>query len=257
MLKTKKLKRIWINGNRRNKIAIKTARKAVKLLQSRNVTLGVDGSFFRFRNKIELGEADAVLVFGGDGSLLHAVRGMKKQLPVLGINCGKFGALMAVDAEGIESRLARIVDGKYSVEKRSRLSIRADNGKELLGLNEVLLGPLEFGKIMRFELFVDGKKRFYEESDGLIIATTSGSSGHCYSAYGKRLDARERKFSVVSLNSFARRVKPFVVSDRVKIGARLHDKGQMLVDGKVWRTVKRMLKVEKARESALFIKAKR
>jgi len=170
------------------------------------------------------------------------------------VHCGKVGALMKLMACDASGKIAAIAQGKYSIEKRTRLQVLVHGKKPIYAMNELLLGPTEFGKIMAFEFWMNGKKIFSEESDGLIVATATGSTGHAYSAGGKKLKPKEKKLSVVSINSFNRKQKPFVAGPKASITVKVQGKSQIVADGQVKANAGKTIRVKIAKQPALFIK---
>lgn len=134
-------------------------------------------------------EADLVIVFGGDGSILRAARQMgARQLPVLGVNLGKLGFLADIAPEEFENALPQVCAGKGRVEEHLMFECRLmRDGKvaaERLALNEVavLAGP-PFA-MLNVDLYVDAELATTYSCDGLIVSTPVGSTAHSLSAGG-------------------------------------------------------------------------
>ena len=106
----KKIKRIAITGRIAKSTAVSTAKKVIKLLERKKVAFWVD-EFFPVQKEVKplnSIKADMVLVFGGDGTMLHAFHELKRNVPVLGINCGARGTLMALTAANAKKELSKI-----------------------------------------------------------------------------------------------------------------------------------------------------
>ncbi len=132
---------------------------------------------------------DLVIVVGGDGSMLNVAKFIASdQVPVIGINRGKLGFLTDVLPNEIETNIADVLNGNYSVEKRFLLDVVARRGatEHNLGaaLNDVVLHPGKAAQMIEFELFVDDKFVYSQESDGLIVATPTGSTPMPYQPVG-------------------------------------------------------------------------
>jgi len=143
-------------------------------------------------------QADYVIVFGGDGSILRAARQMgKKQFPVIAVNLGKLGFLADISPQELEGVLSLAEHSRLPVVDHLMLSSElVAQGSVLvqsLALNEVAIlnGP-PFG-LLDVELWVDGDLATVYSGDGLILATPVGSTAHSLSAGGpilrKDLDA--------------------------------------------------------------------
>ena len=109
-------------------------------------------------------------------------------VPVIGVNRGKLGFLTDILPDEIESKIDDVLSGSYSVEKRFLLDIflLKDGDREHLGsaLNDVVLHPGSAAQMIEFELFIDDTFVYSQESDGLIIATPTGSTAYALSAGG-------------------------------------------------------------------------
>jgi NAD+ kinase len=146
-------------------------------------------------------QADIVVVFGGDGSILRAARQMGyNQLPVVGVNLGRLGFLADIQPEDLDEVLPQIVAGEYRVVRHLMFecSVQRD-GKEAsrtLGLNEaeVLAGP-PFSMI-EVQLYVDAILATTYSCDGLIVSTPVGSTAHNLAAGGPIMQKSLQTFVV-------------------------------------------------------------
>lgn len=131
---------------------------------------------------------DLVIVVGGDGSMLNVAKYIvEDQVPVIGINRGRLGFLTDILPDALEAGIDDVLNGNYSVESRFLLDVSAScEGEEHLSsaLNDVVLHPGKAAQMIEFELFVDGKFVYSQESDGLIVATPTGSTAYALSAGG-------------------------------------------------------------------------
>lgn len=134
-------------------------------------------------------EADLVLVFGGDGSILHVARRLgRNPLPVLGVNYGRFGYLADVEPDELAQGLRRWLAGDFTVVPRSRLSVRVRGAggarEESLALNDVVVARSQIGRMLDVDVRIDGRPALGISGDGLIVATSTGSTAHALSAGG-------------------------------------------------------------------------
>ncbi len=136
---------------------------------------------------------DLVIVVGGDGSMLNVAKFVASdQVPVIGINRGRLGFLTDILPEELEEGITAVLDGNYSVDSRFLLDVAArpnldkNSPEQFQGsaLNDVVLHPGRAAQMIKFELFVDGKFVYSQESDGLIVATPTGSTAYALSAGG-------------------------------------------------------------------------
>ncbi len=209
---------IGVVGNYANALAKKRALHACKLLEKAGVAYAVDRGFTPGKHSIDIDEfqVDLTLVFGGDGTMLYAARHAKTKAPLLGVNCGEKGYLMGWKFQEFDRDLADILQGKFRVEERQRL--QAVSPRNLPpALNEYLLVPKQPGHYVEFDLKVDGKLVWNDASDGLLVVTPTGSTGHALSALGSQISPEARVIEVVSMNSMDRARRPLIVGDHCKI----------------------------------------
>ncbi len=137
-----------------------------------------------------LGElCDLIVVIGGDGSLLGVSREVaRSKTPVVGVNRGGLGFLAAISPDALEADFAKIWAGAYIIEDHFLLEaeIWRDGQCELASnaLNDVVVHPGSMARMMEFELWVDGEYVYDQRSDGLIVASPTGSTAYALSAGG-------------------------------------------------------------------------
>jgi NAD+ kinase len=145
--------------------------------------------------------ADAVLVLGGDGTMLdYSVRAAEKHKPAIGVNLGHLGFLMALERTEIE-KLALLAEGKFSVESRMLLDAQILlDGKVLHSqriLNDIVVASGVRSKIAEFSLSCTPEGRLDYRADGIIVATPTGSTAYYFSAGGPVIDPTASIFSVM------------------------------------------------------------
>lgn len=132
---------------------------------------------------------DCVLVLGGDGTLLRAARDfIDYNIPFLGINLGTLGYLAEIDKNSICQALDQLFADKYTIENRMMLKgIIYHNDKEVyadVALNDIVISRDGHIRVVRFNNYVNGEFLYQYKSDGMIIATATGSTGYSLSAGG-------------------------------------------------------------------------
>lgn len=183
-------------------------------------------------------DADLLVIFGGDGSILSAARRMgDRPIPTIGVNFGKFGFLADIRAREVETGLERVLADQMIVEER--LMLRATIGsRELLALNEFFLGPAVVGRITSHELTVNGAYATTYRGDGLLVATPTGSTGHSLSAGGSIVDPKLEAILLTPVNPHSLTNRPLVLPPDVTIHLRAlpdHSRGgvSFTADGQV------------------------
>ena len=126
--------------------------------------------------------AEAMIVLGGDGTLLHSIHSIK-DIPVFGINLGTLGFLTEFDA-GDLSFLEKIVNDEYIIEKRMMLEGRIAGGEPFYALNDIVLSRGGAARVMNIKILVDGCSADTYRADGIIAATPTGSTAYSLSAGG-------------------------------------------------------------------------
>jgi NAD+ kinase len=118
----------------------------------------------------------------------------------------------------MQAAIGSILDGKYSVEERTLLDAEIlRQGKSVLrtiALNEAVIGKGSQGRLIEFELSVDGEFVYRLRADGIIVATPTGSTAYALSAQGPILHPAVAGFTLVPLNPHTLSARPVSVSDR-------------------------------------------
>ncbi len=137
-----------------------------------------------------LGEGcDLVVVVAGDGTFLGAARSLvDHEVPLLGVNRGRIGFLTDVMPDEMPARLDEILDGRFIEERRFLLDVSVERGGECVfsesALNEAVVHKGGMTRLMEFETYIDGRLVNSQRSDGLIVATPTGSTAYALSGGG-------------------------------------------------------------------------
>ncbi|MGB9761699.1 MAG: NAD(+)/NADH kinase [Caldimicrobium thiodismutans] len=176
-----------------------------------------------------------ILVLGGDGTLLKAVPyAYQFDLPVIGVNMGKFGFLTEITLEELALALEKFLEGKVFLEERRLLKVTYEEKEEVV-LNEgaILKGP--FGKSITLNLKIDGEDFIEVYGDGLIVSTPTGSTAYNISAGGPVVHPKVRAFIITPICSFKINHRPFVIPEESILEVRLKEgEGEvhLLLDGR-------------------------
>lgn len=140
---------------------------------------------------------DLLLSLGGDGTMLLAVDlAAPEGVPVLGINLGELGYLTEVEPGGLRMALKRFLAGSYTIEPRLRLEVAVQRASEpperFEALNEAVIEKSVMGHTVRLDVELDGRPFTSYVSDGLILATPTGSTAYAFSVRGPIIDPRHR-----------------------------------------------------------------
>ena len=209
-----------------------------------DVTAGlIDGHGQKECKRDDLSDCcDLVIVVGGDGSMLTVAKFIASdQIPVIGINRGKLGFLTDILPDEIEAKIEEVLSGQYTIESRFLLDVETNEAgsRKKLGsaLNDVVLHPGKAAQMIEFELYVDGKFVYSQESDGLIVATPTGSTAYSLSAGGPIMHPDLNAIVLVPMYPHSLNSRPIVVDGdseiRIVVAAKESLQPQVSCDGEV------------------------
>ncbi len=183
---------------------------------------------------------DLLMGFGGDGTILRAVDlGSDDGVPVLGVNVGQLGYLTVVEPTDVRMALKRFLSGSYDVEERMRLASevqRADGTAEPLptALNEVVVERSAPGHSVRLEVSLDGAPFTSYVTDGLIVATPTGSTAYAFSVRGPIIAPRHRAILLTPVSPHMLFDRSLVLEPDTEVRLRVEGPrgSQVAVDGR-------------------------
>jgi len=186
-------------------------------------------------------KADLTVVVGGDGTLLAAARLLAdRQIPIVAINYGGLGFLTEVTREEMYAALDRVLAGQFVVEERMMMEVRLWRGEENLAsyraVNDVVINKGTLSRMIELEVCVDNQYVSGFRSDGLIVATPTGSTAYNLSAGGPIIFPTMGAMIVTPICSHTLTNRPIVLPDRVKVDISLRsaqDDVYVTVDGQV------------------------
>jgi NAD+ kinase len=173
----------------------------------------------------EDGKADVMVVLGGDGTMLRALkRSLETGVPVIGVNFGSVGFLTSIRADELESGLARVFAGEYEVVELPTLEAELD-GKTQIAVNDVVAASSIIGRMIELGWEVGGEDLGEVPCDGVICATPSGSTGYNLSNGGPVLVWGLDALAVTFIAPHSLHARPLVVprSRDVVIESRTQD----------------------------------
>lgn len=181
-------------------------------------------------------QVDAILILGGDGLMMRAAKAYPNT-PLLGINFGKVGFLAKVERDDWESALDALVSGNFTIEESSTLNatIHGTYGTEDQGwsINDVVIRSGV--RMIDIELYVDGYYVNTFPGDGIIVATSRGSTAYCMAAGGPILTAGVKGFAIVPISCHSPIRTPMVVAESAKIDLLFKSRydATLILDGRV------------------------
>lgn len=176
----------------------------------------------------EIGQrASLALVIGGDGTLLGCARRLAEyDVPLVGVNQGRVGFLTDIARTQATERLAEILAGDFEEERRTMLLGEVWRGGERIFssavLNDIVLGKGETGRMIEFNVSIDDDFVYTQRSDGMIVATPTGSTAYALAANGPILHPSLPAIALVPLCPAALSARPVTLPDSCEIRLTLH-----------------------------------
>ena len=233
---------IFIKEDLSNSIDNEALNSMINSLSNLDISLYLDDSsnnknknFTILDHEEYVKKVDIVIVFGGDGTLLNAARKyLNYEIPILGINMGNVGFLTDISTENFEKTIKEVLEGSYKIEERNLVSAKFGNN-HLYGLNEVVIHSGAYAQLMRYRLNVNDKVVYEQRSDGLIIATPTGSTAYALSAGGPIIHPSLDVWTILPMLPQSLSSRPFVISSNEKVELDLfdgpNDNAKICVDG--------------------------
>jgi len=168
-------------------------------------------------------DTDVAIIVGGDGTMLSAARELAAfDIPLIGVNQGRLGFLTDVPAATMEPALAAILDGRFVEERRTMLDVvlerkAGDAPESVQAFNEVVVNRGTQGGMIDSAAEIDGRFVYAMRSDGLIVATPTGSTAYALSAQGPIVEPSVPAILLVPVAPHALTNRPIVVGDSVTV----------------------------------------
>lgn len=210
-----------------------------------------------------LASADLVIAVGGDGTLLGIVRDLgEREVPLLGVNQGHLGFLSDVRPDAVNGAIDAIFEGRYRIRERSRLQVAivspsAIRAGDLVLNDAVFTKGKPLARMIELEARIDGEPLASYRSDGLIVATPTGSTAYNLSAGGPLLDPELGAMVLNPICPHTLTQRPLVLPDSVQIEVELvsDEDATLTLDGQIGETLRPgdRVRVTRARHSARFV----
>ena len=190
------------------------------------------------RKDIEESQLDALIVLGGDGSMLRACHLCSSaQIPFIGINFGTMGFLIELQRDEWQQYFPRLLSGDYRLEKRMMLQAEHFRGQKSLGcwqvVNEVVVCRGQIVRPVRITTEVDGYPMASYVADGIITATPTGSTAYALAAGGAILPPDIRNIIIVPIAPHLSPDQAIVLSEGAQVTIKVHSSYQAVfsIDG--------------------------
>lgn len=188
---------------------------------------------------------DFAVSVGGDGTFLTSAAAIgDKNIPILGVNCGHLGFLAEVQTAELDDILQKLVAGEYTIEQRSLLNLTILDKDNIVreglvmspnALNEIAILKQGLTNMLTIETTINGELLHTYHSDGLVIATPTGSTAYNLSIGGPLLVPQSRGIILTPIAPHSLTVRPIVILDEWKIDLSIssrYDSFMVSVDGR-------------------------
>ena len=210
---------------------LETVKKLMEYLQDKNLVPVLETELATMMPGVkidssplkELGDhCDLAIVVGGDGSFLGAARAIcSYDIPVLGINRGTLGFLTDISPHQLKEELDPTFRGEFHEEKRFMIQAKVKRQNQARGegiaLNDLVLHPGKSARMIQFDLFIDDQFVMNQKSDGLIVATPTGSTAYALSAGGPIMLPTLDAIVLVPMHPHTLSNRPIVINGNAKI----------------------------------------
>lgn len=166
----------------------------------------------------ELNNADGVICFGGDGTILHMAKtATRRGLPILGVNIGTMGFMAELESGELD-RLSQLVTGDYTLDRRMMLDVTVQRDRDIIfhdiGLNDVVITKGAVARIVHLSIQCDNVQAMECSGDGVIISTPTGSTAYNISAGGPIVEPESKNIIITPICSHDVGTRCIVTSDK-------------------------------------------
>ncbi len=186
-----------------------------------------------------LRQCDAMICFGGDGTILHASKQViRHNVPILGVNVGTMGFIAELESGELDL-LRRLVDDQYTLDQRKMLYVEVRRGGNTIftdtALNDAVVTKGAVARVLQLSVQCDGTECYRVSGDGVIVATPTGSTAYCMSAGGPIVEPSADNIIITPICAHALQSKSIVLSGSrtvtVQVGSIGRKNAYLSVDG--------------------------
>ena len=228
--------RIAIYGREFNSTVLPYVQEVFNALEQKNIQTIVYDKFHQFivdkvslpetvgtfnGNAALVGQADLLISLGGDGTLLDTMALVRESgIPVIGINFGRLGFLASVNKDDIKMAITALLNNQFSLDRRSLLRLESENnlfGEENFALNDITIHRRDDSAMMLVNAYMNNEFINSYWADGLIIATSTGSTAYSLSCGGPIIYPSSQSFVITPVAPHNLNVRPLIVPDNVSL----------------------------------------
>ena len=207
-----------------------TVRAAIQILKDAGINprlclpFEVDRSYdlprdLRFsRLERELPNAEMVICFGGDGTILHMAKAAtRKGIPILGVNIGTMGFMAELESTELD-KLVKVARGEYTLDSRMMMDVTVQRDRDIIFhdicLNDVVVTKGAVARIVHLAVKCDGATAMECGGDGVIVSTPTGSTAYSYSAGGPIVEPEAKNIIITPICAHEIGSRSIVASDK-------------------------------------------
>lgn len=224
------MKRVILTPNPYRDKNFQTVRNAVKILEEcgietklclpfevdKTFELPKELPFYKLDDEIQ--NADLVICFGGDGTILHMAKAATKHgIPILGVNIGTMGFMAELESNEMD-KLKQIATGDYKIDRRMMLDVSVRRDRDILYrdicLNDIAITKGAVARIVHLSIRCDGVQAMECGGDGIIIATPTGSTAYNLSAGGPIVEPEAKSIMITPICAHDMGSRCIVTSDK-------------------------------------------
>ncbi|MBQ2830657.1 MAG: NAD(+)/NADH kinase [Oscillospiraceae bacterium] len=181
----------------------------------------------------ELREAEMLIAFGGDGTILHLAKNTAvRDVPILGVNLGSLGFMAELEQNELV-RLRELRDGKFTTEERMMLDISVVREGRVIysnaALNEAVVTKGAVSRIIRLSILTEQGRLLDVSGDGVIVATPTGSTGYSLSAGGPVVEPTAENIIISPICAHSIHANSYVLSSKRSVTVRTGSTGRKQV----------------------------
>jgi len=219
--------------------AVQAAREHLGGLVSKGITLGADHESAEVLGveavaPENLGRADLMISFGGDGTLIRAAHVCAEHgTPILGVYYGRFGFVTQCMPDEIGAVISQFLDGGLPIEERLMVQTELIRDEKtvatLHSLNETVVQRSATTRVLTFDVRVDGARLARYPADGMMVATPTGSTAYNLSAGGPIVDPKMRALMLTAIMPHTLNARPLVLTADSQIEIRVQTRGDAVL----------------------------
>jgi len=226
--------KVGIFGQSNNETTIKYVRQLAELCIKNGASVVFEENFYKSFGQLTKGskvstfsgykdldkDLDFFFTVGGDGTFLRSITFIRDhEIPVIGINTGRLGFLANIQKESIDAAFSKILNGKYTIQKRSLLSVTTENGPDQFdhlnfALNEITITRKNTASMIKVDTMLDHEFLTTYWSDGLIVSTPTGSTGYSLSCGGPIISPTSKNIILTPIAPHSLAVRPLVIPEQ-------------------------------------------